>query len=315
MKKSHTTKNHLFYSLLLLLCIISSCKKSEQFAEETAVDSTSIEIDTTAAESIAVDSITVPIDTSSVMAGQELPTETANNNTPNRGPSSVIETDSVKIVLGNKEIDSTEIDSKIGKVAFFCENENMEKAGIFEMKEERSYEMMAMLNPIIENDEIKTEILKVINESRVENNKAPLTKKDITTRNVILGNYLRIQIKDPYDKFIINLVSSDSNTYTKKIYDDVAKKYINENFEWRWNVTPKPNTKGKTKLSLVISPLNKNKEIIKEKIKTYDININFKQSFFASLWDKMNRNIEWAIASIIAPILAFLVARFTKKKE
>jgi hypothetical protein len=46
----------------------------------------------------------------------------------------------------------------------------MDEGKMYEMKEERSFAMIAMLNPIIENDEIKTELLDVANESRVENN-------------------------------------------------------------------------------------------------------------------------------------------------
>lgn len=292
MKTSFTSKTHFIYSILLFLFAISSCKNAETPAGDSAVDSTAVNVDTTSSVGSAAPDSAI--------------------GTP---PNAPVLNDTMEVVFGNEEIDTSAINPRMGKVAFYCENENMNEGEIFEMKEERSYEMIAMLNPIIENDQIKSEILKVINESKIENNEKPLTINQITSRNVILGNYLKIQIKDPYNKFIINLVSNDSNTYIKKIYDDVTKKYINENFEWRWNVTPKPDSKGKTKLSLVISPLNKNKEIIKEQIKTYAININFKQSFLASLWDKMNRNIEWAIASIIAPIVIFVVGRITKKKE
>lgn len=280
-----------FINLLLAFSIILSCGKFEPATESTS-------------EEIAIDSTTSVYDTATIE--YSVP-----DSIGGRSPASV----GIDDRLGETEIDPTQIDSKIGKVAFFCENENIEEGEIFEMKEERSYEMIAMLNPIIKNDDIKTEILKVINESRVENSQPPLTIDHITTRNIILGNYLKMQIKDSNDKLIIKLITNDENSHTKKVYDEIANQYIDENFEWKWNVTPKPNSKGKTKLTLVISPLNNNKETMKENVKTYDININFKQSFFASVWQKMNENIEWAIASIIAPVLIFLVGRFTKKRE
>ena len=251
------------------------------------------------------------------MALPEYPTASSKDITIIREPASIDTTKGVgkEVTFGEYDKDPKEVDFKMGKLAFYCENETMDEGKMYEMKEERPYEMIAMLNPIIENDEIKTELLDVVNESRVENNQLPLNLKDITSTNVVLGNYLKIEIKDPGSKFIIKPVSSDENSYTKKIYNDSTNKYINDNFEWRWYVTPKPNSKDKASLVVVISPLNKNKELIKEKIKTYNIKINFKQNFIASVWDEMNRNVKWAIAAIIAPILVFIVGKLTKKKE
>ncbi|TDD94112.1 hypothetical protein [Flavobacterium cellulosilyticum] len=285
------SKNHLICILFLL--IISSCNKYELATEAgppeaTAVDSAAVATDIATSISDSLSGISEASD------GLEEGSE---------------------ITFGSNDSDTTKIETKLGKVAFYCENENMKEDIMFEMKEDRTYEMRAMLNPLIENDEIKTELLKVINDSRVENRQPILTVKDITSRDVNLGYYLSIQIKDPGNKFNIELVSSDKESNIKKIFDEVTHTYSDAYFEWKWNVTPKPNSKGKSKLELVISPLDKNKKIISEKIKTYDININFKQNFIVSVWDEMNRNVKWAIAVIIAPILAFLVRKFTKKKE
>lgn len=302
MKSPRISKHYFIYFIIILLFTISSCKNKE--TSETA----------TATEAISTDSTSVTVDTVTDTAAIESPIP---ETTFPQSTDTVTQKDNsgIEITFGTKENDSTEIDPKMGKVAFYCENENMKEDMMFEMKEDRTYEMRAMLNPLIENDEIKSELLKVINESRVENRQKPLSEKDITSRDINLGYYLSIQIKDPGNKFNIDLVSSDKESYTKKIFNDATHKYSDTLFEWKWNVTPKPNSKGKSKLELVIVPLDKNKKIISEKIKTYNVNINFKQNFILSVWDEMNRNVKWAIAAIIAPILAFLISKLTKKKE
>lgn len=106
------------------------------------------------------------------MALPEYPTASSKDTTIIREPASIDTTKGVgqEVTFGEYDKDPKEVDFKMGKLAFYCENETMDEGKMYEMKEERSFAMIAMLNPIIENDEIKTELLDVANESRVENN-------------------------------------------------------------------------------------------------------------------------------------------------
>jgi hypothetical protein len=192
-----------------------------------------------------------------------------------------------------------------GNISFFCERQ---------MREDETYEVHAMMSPLFKAKEIQDELLNTINESRRENNEPLFTIHDIITKNVDLGYYVTIELKDPAKKFTIDLASSDPASTTKKIFDDATNQFSNEAFEWKWNVTPKPDSKGNAKLELVITPMNKDRKQLKEKRKTYDIKIVLKQSMVASIWEEMNRNPKWTVGSIITPILTFLTGRYLKKK-
>ena len=193
-----------------------------------------------------------------------------------------------------------------GNIAFYCENK---------MREEQSYEVKAMLSPLFNNDDIKGELLKDINLSRKENNENQLTLDDIRSQKVNLGYYLKITLSDPDNKFKIDTIATNKNSTTKKIFNDSNNQYSQETFEWKWDVTPKANSKGIATLELIITPLDKNRNPLNEKSKSRKIKIILKQNFIDSVLEEMTRNPKWAVASIIAPILTFFAGRFTKKEK
>lgn len=191
-------------------------------------------------------------------------------------------------------------------VAFYCP---------LVMREDITYEVRAMLGYLINNEQIKEVLLDAINETRKERREDPLTIEAINTKEVLLGEYLRIELSDPAGKFVIEPMFDKTKNGLVKIYDDVQKTFINQSFEWVWKVTPKIKTKGEATLVLKITPYDKNMEPQLMDQRDYRIEITLKQGFIANTMELASRNPEWALASIIAPIISFLIGIFFKKKE
>jgi hypothetical protein len=182
------------------------------------------------------------------------------------------------------------------------------------MREKQTYEVAAQLGSLLTKEEIQNSLLASINESRIENGDKLLTKEDILTRKVNLGYYVKIELKGDDDKFVIKPID-EVNVPIQQVLDKETAAFLKETFEWHWSVTTKENSNGKGTLNLVITPLNLDKQPIESKTKTFKIDIDFEQSFLGSVWEEMNRNIAWAISTIIAPIITFLVGRYLKNKE
>jgi hypothetical protein len=193
----------------------------------------------------------------------------------------------------------------IGNVAFHCP---------VKMREKQTYDVAAQLGSLLTKEEVQNSLLASINESRKENGEKLLTKDDILTRKVNLGYYVKIELEGDDDKFVIKSID-EVNVPIQQVLDKETAAFLKETFEWHWSVTTKEGSKGIGTLRLVISPLNQDQKPIEIKTKTFKIDIDFKQSFLASVWEEMNSNIPWAISTIIAPILSFLVGRYLKNKE
>lgn len=194
----------------------------------------------------------------------------------------------------------------MGNIAFNCPSE---------MREEQTYEVNAMLGALFSKEEIQKSLLKSINMSRIENNEPPVKIEDVLTREVNLGHYLNVVLKDSGNKFEITRINELSNPATQSILDLATGDFLKSTYQWQWDVTPKPKSNGEGKLNLLITPLDKNKKAMISKQKKYAVTIYFKQNFFASIWEEMNRNIQWAIGSIIAPIITFFIGRYKRKEE
>jgi hypothetical protein len=191
-------------------------------------------------------------------------------------------------------------------VAFYCP---------LVMKEDITYEVRAMLGYLINDEQIKEVLLDAINETRKERREDPLTIEDINTKEVLLGEYLKIELSDPGGKFVIEPMFDKTKDGLVKIYDDVQKAFINQSFQWVWKITPKIKTKGEATLTLKITPYDKNMEPQILETRDYRIDITLKQGFIANTKELAIRNPEWALASIIAPIISFLFGIFFKREK
>lgn len=211
--------------------------------------------------------------------------------------------DTIKIKEGEKFIYPS---TNPNRIAFYCP---------VEMKEDYTYEVRAMLGSLFREDEIKTELLKFINETRSERNESPLTVKDVVTKDVFLGSYMRITLVDPANKFQIINISNESPDGIVKIYDDENGEYYDKAFEWNWKVTPKMNTRGEGSLIIIVTPFDKDMKPQIEKRRDFKINITVKDNLVSSFWDHAVRNPEWTLGSIITPIIAFVVGRISNKRK
>lgn len=233
---------------------------------------------------------------------KEIPTSAGNQELPNSKKSLIIRSTTIENV---DKIIYTKTNSS--SVAFYCPEV---------MKEEVTYEVRAMLGCLIRDERTKEELLYAINETRRERKENPLTIEDIVTKEVLLGEYLKIELFDPDNKFVIkSLPDNHIKDGLVRIYDVSKKTYINESFQWIWKVTPKPKMKGEAALTFIITPYDKNKEPQTEKTRDYKIIIKLKEGFIANTWELANRHPDWALASIITPILSFFVGIFLKREK
>ncbi|OGU59500.1 MAG: hypothetical protein A2X64_08280 [Ignavibacteria bacterium GWF2_33_9] len=195
-----------------------------------------------------------------------------------------------------------------GPISFYCPEK---------MKEEVTYEVRAMLGTLIDKKELETELLKTINETRQERNEPPISNTAIKTKDVYLGIYLKIELKDDAgNKFNIIIPSEKQKKDSLiKIFNEVTNEFFDKTFQWSWKVTPKANTRGEASLTLVVTPYDKNMNPLDGKNKEYKIKIVLKESFFTAFWDKVNRNPEWTFASIIAPVISFFAGFLLRRKK
>lgn len=194
-------------------------------------------------------------------------------------------------------------------IAFYCPEE---------MKEENTYEVRAMLGYFLKDEQVKDELLSAINETRKEMHETPISLSDIATKAIALDKYVKIDLLDPANKFKIVYVPINPNSPTNepvKIFDAATNKYFTNLFKWIWKVTPLTSSKGPAVLTLVITPYDKDMKPQTGEQRNYAIKVDLKESFIAAVWDRANRNPEWAVASIITPILSFFAGLFIKKKK
>ena len=194
-------------------------------------------------------------------------------------------------------------------IAFYCPEE---------MKEENTYEVRAMLGYFLKDEQVKDELLSAINETRKEMHETPISLSDIATKAIALDKYIKIDLLDPANKFKIVYVPINPNSPTNepvKIFDDSTNKYFTNLFKWIWKVTPNTSSKGPAVLTLLITPYDKDMKPQTGEQRNYAIKVELKESFIAAVWDRANRNPEWAVASIITPILSFFAGLFVKKKK
>lgn len=197
-------------------------------------------------------------------------------------------------------------------------NENMSSAAFYcpeTMKENETYNLFAFIKPL-NNDEVKQKLLNAVNEAREERGESLLNEKDLRRKDIILGRYIKIELLDPTNKrFTILPVQRPGPITGVDIYDEEAANYFNDEFLWRWSVTPKVGAQGKATLKFKVTPYDKNNKKIKTKITEFPIEVEFENSFLEEASNLAIRDPEWAIASIITPFLTFLAGFFVKKKK
>lgn len=211
---------------------------------------------------------------------------------------SVIYKDSSKIIYPN---------TNASKVAFYCPNE---------MKEETTYEVSAILGYLIEDKQIRTELLNAVNESRIERAETPLTINDIVAKNVSIGHYVKIKLVDPGKKFdIMVLENYPHQDSLVKVYDEQLQTFNNGTFTWKWLVTPKAKTSGAATLVVLVTPFNKQMQAQVGKERNFTIKIKLKKTFTQKLIDHATEFPEWTYGSIIAPIISFFVGMYMEGRK
>jgi hypothetical protein len=174
-----------------------------------------------------------------------------------------------------------------------------------------------MIKPLFECD-LRNELLSVVNEARQEVGESALDITDIRRKDVILGRYIKVELIDPTkEKFTIVPFTEPQKTSDSlvDIYDNSRANYYGKDFLWRWSVTPKEGSEGKAKLKFRVLPFDKDKNKIEAKATEFLIVVDFENSFIENIWVKANTDPEWAVASIITPLLTFFAGFFIKRKK
>lgn len=212
--------------------------------------------------------------------------------------SKIVYQDKSKMLLTN---------SSNSKVAFYCP---------VEMREETTYEASAILGLLIQDNEIKSELLKLVNESRAELNESPLTINDIVSKDIELGHYIKVKLVDPGNKFEIKVLDNyPAQDSMVKIYDEASQTFNKHTYIWKWLVTPKANTSGSARLIVSVSPFNKQLQALAGRERNFAIKIRLKKTFTQKLIEHATAFPEWTFGSVIAPVISFLVGVYMEKKK
>lgn len=184
------------------------------------------------------------------------------------------------------------------------------------MKEENTYEVTAMVALLLDEYELKNELLTLVNEVRKERNEIPITQSEIVTKEIFFGSHLKIKLLDPADKFTIIIPDNYPTDETLiNVFDENINSYSDEKFTWKWLITPKANTQGSASLKFIITLYDKDYEPLSSKERDFKISIKFKQSFLSNTWNYANSNPGWVFAGIITPIISFLAGFVTNRRK
>jgi hypothetical protein len=209
-----------------------------------------------------------------------------------------------KVVFNNKSnLEYT--NSNNTKVAFYCPSE---------MKEKTTYEVSVIRGFLLDDNEIKTELLNAINHSRIERAEAPLTINDIGSNEVLIDQYVKIQLLDPANKFKINAHQDYPNQDSfVKVYNE--NNILNQSHIWKWLVTPNDKTSGTATLIISVIPYNKEMQAQVENEKKITIEVRLQKTFFEKMIDQSNTFLELINGNMVAPLISILAGTNTTKRK
>ncbi|AEV31383.1 thrombospondin type 3 repeat-containing protein [Owenweeksia hongkongensis DSM 17368] len=162
------------------------------------------------------------------------------------------------------------------------------------------------LNQLMNDSEIRNELVREINKQRVKKNLDSLSAKQITEGNIPLGDY-----------FTTELHLEDSS-FTKSLIIGTNFQSFNElgnnELKWSWKLIPQEKSSGTSQEILVIvKSLDSNKELIKAYQEPLSFEIVPRKTWFEDLVS-LTRNPQWQITAVLFPVIGFFAGIWKEKR-
>lgn len=184
---------------------------------------------------------------------------------------------------------------RLGKLAVYCPHQMVYK---------QTSDVIGTIADLIDDDLIKEMISGRVAEI--------LEEKDITVND---EDFL-IKKLQYFNRIELRLNDADNEGFTiKKIHEDDLQ-LVSENMEgWHWKVTPTNNSaKQQLVLKVIVYDFDGNK--LTSFGKTYNIDVKIQPGiFWRNFYTLFVENPKWAFATIITPVITFLVGRFSRRKK
>jgi len=180
-----------------------------------------------------------------------------------------------------------------------------------EMKAGVGYKVSAIVNLFKDLNELKKGLINKINENREEIGESPIKEDEIKTREIEARVWLKLELV-PASGFEIKPLTEQSK---KLLYDTIANKFINRDFNWEWLITPNPDQYGEKMIEMKVTPYNIKGEVLDEETRTFNIYVTVEKTLLESFWILCNGKPEWVIGSIIVPSGTWFLAWWRNRKK
>lgn len=282
--------------LLCLFFVVTSCASKDARREPaSAVEKTegsypepAENVDLEATEEIEGEATVTWPDS---LASGHMPPVIEHENGDKEIPADIGEKSGNDILTGNEP----DAEPRFGKLAVYCPHQMIYK---------QTSDVLGTIADLIDDELIKKMISGKVAEI--------LEEKDITVND---EDFL-IKKLQYFNRIELRLNDADNEGFTiKKIHEDDIQ-LVNDNMEgWHWKVTP-TNNSAKQQLVLKVIVYDFDGSKLTSFGKTYNIDVKIQPGiFWRNFYTLFVENPKWAFASIITPVVTFLVGRFSRRKK
>lgn len=185
--------------------------------------------------------------------------------------------------------------TRSAKLAFYCPGE---------MTYKQTSDVIGFIAELIDESLI-VEMMEGRLENQAEDHDVDINREAMLIHKLQLYNHIELRLDD-----------ADNEGFTiKKIHEANIQEVI-ENMEgWHWKVTP-TSTDATQQLVLKVIVYKNDMSRVTSFDKTYFVDVKIESKLFIrNTYALFVENPEWAFASVIAPIITFLIGRFNRRRK
>lgn len=211
-------------------------------------------------------------------------------------PDTVVVNNTTSVVVNRTSTEVVLPDANNGKIALYC-------PPVMNYKE--SSDVFGFISELISDEQVREKMIARIREEGIE-----------LPSNATSNNNLLIRTIQFYSIIELRLDDADNEGFVIKKVHETDKQEVKQNMEgWRWVVTPS-SSEPKQKLIFKAIIYKQNGEVESAFTRTYQITVKVKpRRFLHSVKMLFVENTQWAIGSMIIPLIAFFWGRYQERKK
>lgn len=194
-----------------------------------------------------------------------------------------------------KNLEKQKIKAELDKaeLTYYCPREVMQG---------EEFSLAVVISKVLEKEELKDTLTKRLQFSEIRLSENEITDF-ITSHTIKLGDSIRVKVD--FDKENFKVIVSETRQI-RKIGDELE--------EWNWRL--KAEGLGDHQINVTIENLKKAEWIQDVPLKSFPINVKVdSRSYFYKLWEFVEENPEWPIATLILPVITFFAGEWKERKK